>query len=150
MLVHDVTTSPLPEQFELVVAGELVEHVGSPQLLFESVAAMLSPAGRFVLTTPNPYMLHRAWKHLRGDFPDSVDHVTMFEASNLAELGERAGLELVSWRGVRLRDLAGWRNRIASVVRLGLARTMLAAEIGCDSIIYEFCHRTEHADRSKE
>ena len=138
VVVHDVTESPLEERFDLVVAGELIEHVGSPQALFDSAAAMLEPDGRFVLSTPNPYMLHRVWKHLRGYFPDSVDHVALFGASNLCELAERAGLELDSWRGVRLKDLPGWRNRVASVGRAALGRTLMTTDIACDSIIYEF------------
>lgn len=138
VVLHDVTEAPLDDRFELIVAGELIEHVGAPQRLFDSVARMLESDGRFVLSTPNPYMLHRVWKHLRGRFPDSVDHVTLFEPSNLCELGARAGLELVGWRGVALKDLPGLRNRVASSVRNVLARTVFNSDIACDSIIYEF------------
>ncbi len=117
VLLHDVTESPLEDRFEVIVAGEIVEHLGSPQALFDAAAEMLDSGGVFVVTTPNPYMLHRAWKYLRGRFPDSVDHAVLLGPSNMAELGDRAGLELVSWRGVGLKDLRGWRNRLASVIR---------------------------------
>lgn len=136
--LRDITESPLEEQFEVIVAGELVEHLGAPQALFESAAKMLEPSGRFVLTTPNPYMIHRTWKYLRGRFPDSVDHALLLGPSNLAELGDRAGLELVAWRGISLKDLGGWRNRLASALRRLLATTLFTSEIACDSIIYEF------------
>lgn len=138
VLCRDITEAPLEESFDVIVAGELIEHVGNPGALFTSVAKMLNPGGTFVLTTPNPYMLHRTWKHLRGGFPDSVDHVAYFHAGNLAELADRSGLELTSWRGIALKRLTGYRNRTTTGLRDLLTRTIFSAEISCDSIIYEF------------
>lgn len=136
--VVDVIESPLDEQFDVIIAGEIIEHVGAPQALFESVASMLTDDGVFALTTPNPYMAHRVWRYLRGDFPDSVDHTTMLTASNLVELASRAGLDLVAWRGIRLKDRAGVRNRLTSAMRRAMIAAGFAEEIACDSIIYEF------------
>lgn len=94
--LRDVTSEPLDDRFDLIVAGELIEHIGSPQALLDAASQMLAEGGRLVLTTPNPYMIHRTWKSLRGRFADSVDHLTLLGPSNLAEMGSRAGLDLVS------------------------------------------------------
>lgn len=138
VVCHDVIASPLPERFDLIVAGDVIEHVGNPEGLMRAAREMLAPGGRFVLTTPNPYMLHRVVHHLRGRFPDSVDHVLLLSPSNLAELGERVGLRLDAWCGVTLKDLPGWRNRIATTGRRVLIRLGGAPELACDTLVYEF------------
>ena len=138
VICRDVMAEPLDQQFDVIIAGELIEHLGSPGSLFDAAAGMLEPHGRLVLTTPNPYMLHRVWKRLRGRFQDSVDHAVLLDAGNLAELAGRSGLQLESWRGILLKDLPGWRNKVASAARALMRATVFADEIACDSIIYEF------------
>lgn len=39
--------------FDLVVAGEVIEHVPHPDLLLAEIRRVLSPAGRLLLSTPN-------------------------------------------------------------------------------------------------
>ena len=136
--LHDITEAALPEKFDLVVAGEIVEHLGSPEALLRNARAMLLPGGRLVLTTPNPYMLHRAWRGLRGEFRESADHVTLFGPSHLLELGRRCGLRLVCWRGVELRITRTPRGRVVGHARRALSRTIFRPEINCETMIYEF------------
>lgn len=138
VVVKDLTEGPLDEQFELIVMGEIIEHLGAPQPFLEHVAQMLLPEGRLVITTPNPYMLHRVWPSIRGRFPDSVDHAVLLGPGNMLELGTRAGLALDAWRGVRLKDMTGAKNRIASLGRRALIATGAAPELACDTLIYEF------------
>jgi SAM-dependent methyltransferase len=134
---HDLSTGPLDEQFDVIVAGEVVEHLDAPVAVLSSARQMLRTGGRIVVTTPNPYMVHRAWKHLRGGFPDSADHSLLLGPSQMLELASRADLVLDAWRGVRLRDLPGLRNRVASVARRALSPAVLAPETGCETLIYE-------------
>lgn len=134
---HDLTSGPLDDRFDVIVLGEVVEHLDAPVALLASAREMLRPAGRVVLTTPNPYMLHRVWKHLRGAFPDSADHALLLGPSQVLELAGRADLALDSWRGVRLKDLPGARNRLASVARRAAAGSILAPEVACDTLVYE-------------
>jgi SAM-dependent methyltransferase len=136
--MHDVTESPLAERFDLIVAGEVIEHVGRPGDLLTNARTMLAPGGRLVITTPNPYMLHRAWHGLRGAFEDSADHVSLFGPSQMLELGRRAGLELDSWRGVRLKLMASARARIVGSARRFLTSSLFVAEADCDALIYEY------------
>ena len=137
VVVHDMTVGPLDEQFDVVVLGEVIEHLGAPQSFLANLGAMLRPGGVLVLSTPNPYMLNRAWHSLRGRFHDSVDHALLLGPSSIAELAGRVGLEVVAWRGVRLKDLPGWRNRVVSVGRRVLVTAGFADELSCDTLIYE-------------
>ena len=43
------------EKFDVVVAGDVIEHLSAPGLFLESVKRVLKPEGRLVLTTPNIY-----------------------------------------------------------------------------------------------
>lgn len=135
--VHDLTESPIDGEFDLAVMGEVVEHLGAPEPFLVNVRKMLRPDGRLVLTTPNPYMLHRTWKSLRGTFPDSVDHALLLGPGNVLELATRAGFVLDAWRGVRLKDLPGARNRATAMLRRLLVVVGFAPELACDTLVYE-------------
>lgn len=135
--VHDLASKPFDGRFDLVVAGEIIEHLGNPEGFLRNAAAALLPGGRLVVTTPNPYQVHRAVKFFRGEFPDSVDHVTSFTASNMAELASRAGLSIDVWRGVKLPDLRGVKNRVASLLRRLAVATGAAPEIAAETLIFE-------------
>lgn len=134
--VCDLTRDRLDETFELVVIGEVIEHVTDPGSLLTNAAAMLEPGGRLVFTTPNPYALHRAWRGLCNRPAESADHVLLLAPTHVAELAERCGLELATWRGVRVRPTNTRRGQVQAAVR-ALATRLLAPEVGCESIVYE-------------
>jgi 2-polyprenyl-3-methyl-5-hydroxy-6-metoxy-1,4-benzoquinol methylase len=99
----DVTRDP-PEEllgqgpFDVVVAGEIIEHLSDPGALFRFSAPLLDPHGELLITTPNPYALHRVrsgWKHVTWE---NVDHVAYMFPSGIAELADRHRMEL-RWYG---------------------------------------------------
>jgi SAM-dependent methyltransferase len=54
--VGDVETMDLPFEpasFDVVLCGDVIEHLRDPQAFLERVRPLLKPAGRLVLTTPN-------------------------------------------------------------------------------------------------
>ena len=112
VMLRDITAEPLDETFEVIVCGEVIEHLGSPAGLFKAAFKMLAPGGRLVLTTPNPYSDTNVRDAFRGRFDESVDHVTLFVPSGIAELAEREGLALDAYRGVSGGRLAKPRNRL--------------------------------------
>lgn len=132
----DVTRDHLDDTFELVVIGEVIEHVTDPGGLLRHAAAMVEPGGRIVLTTPNPYALHRTWQGLRNRPRESADHVLLLAPTHVLELADRCDLRVVTWRGVRLKSMRTARGRLAAVVR-AVASRLLSEDVGCDSIVYE-------------
>ena len=59
-LFHDLN-DPLelePESFDTAVASDVVEHLHTPQALFDSAARLLRPGGALILGTPFFYWLH--------------------------------------------------------------------------------------------
>jgi 2-polyprenyl-3-methyl-5-hydroxy-6-metoxy-1,4-benzoquinol methylase len=112
VICQDITAQPLNEKFEVIIAGEVIEHLSNPGGLFHAAVQMLAPGGRLVLTTPNPYSDSNIRDAITGSFRESVDHVTLLTAYNVAELAEREGLRLDTYRGVCGRRLHKLHNRI--------------------------------------
>ena len=133
----DVTSEPLDEQFDVMICGEVIEHLGNPGGLFAAAARTLSPAGRMVLTTPNPFYMFRTRDNLRGRCFDSVDHVTMIFPSGVAEFAEREGLRLDRYRGVSVGPAVTLRAKLALTTLRLLFGRVLSPDVGCYTMIYE-------------
>ena len=73
---------PLPfddASFDVVVAGELLEHLRDPRRLVGEVRRVLRPGGTFVASVPNAYRLKNRLRFLRGRAPeDDPTHLQMF------------------------------------------------------------------------
>ncbi len=95
---HDLSSGPGPVAdagpFDVIVAGELIEHVPSVDMLFASASELLAADGQLIITTPNPWAPHRVTAGQRGDCWENVDHILFAFPSGLAELAERHGLVL--------------------------------------------------------
>ena len=105
------------EPAELVVAGELIEHLDCPGRFLEAVKPLLAPGGRLVLTTPNATSLTNVLVGLSRREWTSPHHVAMYSWRTLATLLERH-----DWR---VQELAfyyrGKRAGPEAVSRPGLA-----------------------------
>ena len=102
--------------FDVVLAGEIIEHMVDTQGFLAEIARVLRPKGSLALSTPNVLW----WKHrlsvLRGRYPDVLDyrlrygrdygHVRAFTPTLVRELLEEAGFADVRVIGKRLGPLA--------------------------------------------
>lgn len=97
-LVHDLSSGPGPvldhAPFDVMIAGELIEHVESMDMLFRTAKLVLAPDGELVVTSPNPFAPDRVRAYQRGLVFENVDHILFAFPSGIAELAERHGLEL--------------------------------------------------------
>ncbi|MEM9465100.1 MAG: class I SAM-dependent methyltransferase [Actinomycetota bacterium] len=98
VVAHDLSTGlgPLADRgpFDVIVAGELIEHLSDLDLLIRIADTALAPGGELVLTTPNPYAPDRVWAGQRGIVFENADHVSYLFPAGIAELAERNGLRL--------------------------------------------------------
>jgi SAM-dependent methyltransferase len=84
------------EKFEVIVAGEMIEHLNNPGLFLEGIKRFLAPDGRLMITTINAYCGMRFIVYgLRGRGgvmePVHPDHVAYYSYSTLRLLLERHG-----------------------------------------------------------
>jgi SAM-dependent methyltransferase len=87
-----------PASFDVVWAGELIEHVHDPAGVLDDVRRVLAPTGRLLLTTPDhpfPLRLRLALSRAAFDahFDPRTDHVRFFTPRTLAVLLDEAGFD---------------------------------------------------------
>lgn len=137
----DVARAPLAATFDLIIGGEVLEHLNEPGMFMKHCAAMLNPGGRLVITVPNPWYVNAVVKTCRRHttFVDSADHVAWYDASTLCELGLRHGLRLDKFGGIATADPKTILSKVFFYgVKPALMRLGFSPEMFSKSIIYEF------------
>ena len=109
---------PLPfadASFGVVVAGELLEHIRSPERLVAEVRRLLRPGGRFVGSVPNAFRLRNRMRFVAGRPPeDDPTHLHMFTPD--AVRGLLAGFEDVELTFISSRFLRLHPRLFANIV----------------------------------
>lgn len=108
--------------FDVVVAGEVIEHVPHPDLMLSEIRRILTRRGRLVLSTPNivawanrvlvplgiqplftetssQVHLGRRWR-LLGQGNQVQGHLKVFSHRALREILERSGFRVIDMRGM--------------------------------------------------
>jgi len=86
------------EPAEVIIAGEVIEHVDDPGLFLDAMQALLADDGVLVLTTPNASGLLNVAALLAGYEINHPDHVTRFTWLTLTNLLKRRGFEPIETR----------------------------------------------------
>ena len=104
VLVGDVETMELPfdpGSFDVVLCGDLIEHLREPERFLERVRPVLAPDGRLVLSTPNVAnwairvgLLAGRWRYTDRGILDRT-HTHLFTRRTLVQTLERAGYRVV-------------------------------------------------------
>jgi len=73
--------------FDVVVAGELLEHLRDPKRLVAEIRRVLRPGGTFVASVPNAYRLKGRLRFLAGRAPESdPTHLQLFSPADVRAL----------------------------------------------------------------
>jgi SAM-dependent methyltransferase len=117
---------PLPFEdasFEVVVAGELFEHLQFPDALVGEIRRVLRPGGVLAGSVPNAFRVQSRLRFLRGRPPeDDPTHLRMFSPTALRELlagFERIELHFVGGRFARLNARLFARDLVFSGTKAG-------------------------------
>lgn len=86
--------------FDVVVAGEVLEHLGRPAALLEGLRPLVAPGGEVLVTVPNAYCAFRFASYAASGWrghgePVHPDHVAYYSASTLTVLLERHRYEVL-------------------------------------------------------
>lgn len=98
---------PFPDaSFDVVVAGELFEHLRFPDAVVGEALRLLRPGGVIVGSVPNAFRIQSRLRFLLGRPPeDDPTHVHMFSPAAVREL-------LVSFENVAIRFVGGRYRRL--------------------------------------
>jgi 2-polyprenyl-3-methyl-5-hydroxy-6-metoxy-1,4-benzoquinol methylase len=89
--------SELPDSlgdYDLVIAGDIIEHISNPGLMLKGIHSFMKPGGRLIVSTPNAFGIASYIKYLRGSFREGAQHVLCFNPITLRQLLERNGFEI--------------------------------------------------------
>lgn len=83
-----------PVQFDVIFAGDLIEHLSNPGLFLDACRKHLKEGGRLILTTPNAFNLFNiAEKFSKREPTVNADHTCYFNSKTLRKLLEKNGME---------------------------------------------------------
>ncbi len=89
----DVVTMDLEEQFDTIIAGEIIEHLPNVGQFLENMYRHLSTDGTLVITTPNPFYSKQSFKIWRYNCPQvHEEHTCWFDPITLCNLCRMCGL----------------------------------------------------------
>jgi 2-polyprenyl-3-methyl-5-hydroxy-6-metoxy-1,4-benzoquinol methylase len=95
----DVTTEELPDllvgAFDLVVAGEVLEHVADAGSFLDGARRLLSPNGLLCVSVPNACSPKIGLRALLGREAVHPDHLTYYGPRTLVRALDQAGLRVV-------------------------------------------------------
>jgi 2-polyprenyl-3-methyl-5-hydroxy-6-metoxy-1,4-benzoquinol methylase len=124
----------LQRVFDVVIAGELLEHLRNPGLCLEGVRRVLVPAGRLVVSVPNAFAVKAFLRVLGGVELVHRDHVAYFSTATMARLLEANGFETV-WSGYYAVRPASLAKRLVDSLLVGPVRR--AAPRLADGLVFE-------------
>lgn len=83
------------KQFDVIIAGDLIEHLNNPWLFLENVKKHLKKDWYFLFNTPNAYSINFVlrWLFCGWNVKQFPEHVTVFTDELLVNLLERYGIK---------------------------------------------------------
>jgi SAM-dependent methyltransferase len=136
---------------DLVIAGEVIEHLDDPGAFLAGVHGLVAPGGLLVVTTPNAYGLLNVVASVAGREVNHPDHVVMFTWRTLTNLAARHGWEVVDTH-VYVPAVKHGRGpaAVAGRVATGVERAVVRAghRFAADGLIVTFQARSDTGSRS--
>ena len=87
----------MAEKFDVVVIGDLIEHLSNPGSMLACVNKHLPSDGMLIISTPNPYTLDRSVRALfTSKQPVNPEHTTLYTKETLSELLRRYGFVITN------------------------------------------------------
>ncbi len=97
-IIYGDVTKPLPieKRFDVIVAGDLIEHLTCFEGFFDNVNRLLKDDGILILTTPNPFYRDGFfYTLLKNDILVNPEHTCWIDPKCMNQLIERFSLEII-------------------------------------------------------
>ena len=111
VIPDDITTMDLERTFDLVIAGEVVEHLPNPGLALKNLGKHLNKSGKLVVTTCNPFYYRQQSKIARkGLIQVHPEHTAWYDPLTMGVLLNSSGFQVI--RGFWLSPGKRWNPMI--------------------------------------
>jgi 2-polyprenyl-3-methyl-5-hydroxy-6-metoxy-1,4-benzoquinol methylase len=117
VIAADAQTLDLGRTFEVVWAGELIEHLSCAGGFLDSARRHLEPGGRLVLTTPNAFAISNFVYRIGGRPKINKGHTCWYDETTLSQLLRRHGYEVIEVSYLGHRTPGRVRAVLAGAVR---------------------------------
>jgi 2-polyprenyl-3-methyl-5-hydroxy-6-metoxy-1,4-benzoquinol methylase len=95
IIMGDAETIQLNKKFDVIIAGNVIEHLSNPGLFLNNMKNHLKEGGIILITTDNEGGFISFFHTLcLGYIPENPDHTMVFNYSHLRELVTREGLKI--------------------------------------------------------
>ena len=81
----------LSEPFDVVVCGDLIEHLNNPGDMLVGIRRVVTDKSEIIITTPNAFGILHFLRYLVGKYREGSDHVLSFQIYTLTNLLDRHG-----------------------------------------------------------
>lgn len=95
VICADVENFKLNENFDTIVAGELIEHLSNPGNFLDSCHNHLKKDGKLILTTPNSFWIENTIRKIFGKLHINIEHTAWYDDIVLTQLAERHRFEVI-------------------------------------------------------
>lgn len=137
--VGDARAFDLGRRFDVVFAGELIEHLDDVGGFLRSARRHLAPRGRLVLTTPNAFYVGNFVYRVGGQAQVHPEHTCWFCEDTLRRVLDMNGFTdvVITYTGhespTRLRSAVTWTARHALPARLAFDTIIVVASAADDA-----------------
>lgn len=107
------------ENFDVVIAGELLEHLNNPGLFLDSIKRYMNNETFLICTTPNLLGLKLFLHNVIGNQAIHPDHSVGFTFSLIETLFVHHDYYITEWL-TSVQRFSGWRNWLSNIVLNGL------------------------------
>lgn len=102
----------LRETFDVVLAGDLLEHITKPGAMLDGVKRFLKPTGRFIVSTNNAFGLHYQLRRWMGSYVEHIEHVCFFSPETLLNLFQRHKYRVLEIYGAYTEPPHSWQQKL--------------------------------------
>jgi len=116
----------LGSTFDIIIAGELLEHLSNPGTFLEKVKKHLKPKGKFIISVPNAYCYYNILSIIfRSKVPIHEQHKCWYDTATIKNLLKTHGFLVHKFKFLPIPNTG--RGRLVSLILYHLGLRKLSA-----------------------